>query len=437
MGHLTSRWTDDRIFATGMVAFCLFYLALALTGVFRLPLLEGPDESDHFRYVLILRDLQVMPLLPRYVPPGEEARAGEQAQHPPLYYALLAAVSLVFTDPTTPTAIHTLKLVGVLCGLGALLATAACARRLWPEEEFTALGAVGALAFLPLLWMMTAVLNNSAATVLAGALGLLLLQNALYAATTRARDWLGVGLTVSLGMMAKITAIWMLPVIAVVMWARWRREGAWRIWPRMLLPVVLPLALFVGVWLYYNFSHFGVLMPERVLGRRYLPGGFATIFFMPLAAQVLLHTAVFAIPASLMAPYWLMRSYIGFPAAATLMIVYFLPSLFAFLLSGRRRWSAFCARPQPRETFLAACLVGGLAAWFISIQAVLHDWNTGLYAGRYALDAAPAIAIVWAAGMRVLLPHWRARIVGLTLWLGGLLYCAWWTLMYMLLFYHV
>ncbi|MGE5530576.1 MAG: glycosyltransferase family 39 protein, partial [Bacteroidota bacterium] len=399
------------------------YLTLALLNIFRLPAINGPDEGEHLQYMLVLRNQHAMPLLPRYVPAGQEARMGEQAQHPPLYYAALAAVSYAFADPTADGAIRLLKLVSVLMGLGALLCTAACARRLWPHDSVTALAAAAALAFLPMFWVMTSLLNNTAGSLLASGLGLLLLLRALQAPQVRVREWLWVGLAVSLGMLAKVTAVWLLPAIAVVIWARWRREEqrTWRTALTMLWPVALPLAIFVGGWLSYNLSHFGVLMPERVLGRRYLPAGVMTIFFLPFARNLLLRTIFDSIPLSMVSPFWLLRGPVTDFAALLMLGTYALPPLLAVLVSGWRRRTTVLRRPEVGEAMLLSCFLGGLAAWVVAVEAVLHDWNTGLYAGRYAVEAAPACALIWAAGWKKLLPRPQYRVIAVGVWLLALL----------------
>lgn len=385
------------------------YLALALLNIFRLPALNGPDEAEHLRYILILRDQRAMPLLPRYVGPGQEARAGDQAQHPPAYYAVLAVLSYACPGLPADGAVRLLKLSSVAMGLGALLCTALCARRLWPEDDLAVLAATAALAFLPLFWVMTSLLNNSAGSLLAGSACLLLLQRALAARALRARDWLGVGLSAALGMMAKITAIWLLPVIAVAVWARWRRARPpfARSLASLIGPAALPILVLVGGWLAYNTSHFGELMPERILGRQYLDD-FSTIFFLPYAAYLLAYVTVINIPLTVVSPFWLLYHKVPTWLGMAVLLVYAGPALVAVLAAGWRRRREFLACPSVRAALLAACLAGGLGAWFVAVQAVLHDWNTGLYGGRYALDAAPACALIWAAGMR-LLPWPRHR----------------------------
>jgi len=51
------------------------------------------------------------------------------------------------------------------------------------------------------------------------------------------------------------------------------------------------------------------------------------------------------------------------------------------------------------------------------------------------VDALPALALVFAAGMRVLLPGPRARTVGVALWLAALLVLSWAVHNYMVTFF--
>lgn len=431
-----------RSYWPAVAVIALTYLVLGTLNIARLPAINGPDEGDHLQYVKVLRDQCQLPVLPRFVQPGQEALSAEQAQHPPLYYAILAGASYALPPLETPFTQRALKFLSLLMGLGGLWALALCARRLWPEDLLTALGATASLAFLPMFWVMTSLINNSAGSLLASGLALLALQRALSDEQIRPGRWFWAGLVVALGMMMKITAAWLVPVVAVAIWARWRREPerAWRrVWA-MVWPVALPLLVMVGGWLLRNLMCFSEIMPERVLGRQYLPAGIFTLLFMEpaeasFAGRLLLFVFFVTIPLSLVTPFWLLRTAMTHWLAYAVFLAYTLPALLALLVQGVRRRVELLAQPSGRQGLLLACLPGVLAAWIIALTAVMHDWNTGLYAGRYMVDAAPACALLWAAGMQKLLPAPKTRLVGLIVWLGALLAVSVWVHAFMFRFF--
>lgn len=383
----------------GVGFLALLYLGLALVYITRLPAMSGPDEEAHLRYVQVLHDHWRMPVLPRLVSAGQEGLAAEQAQHPPLYYAVLAVVSYALPPLEQPLTQKLLKLVSVLMGLGALGATALLARRLWPRTPVLALAAVGFVALVPNTAYMTSLINNSAGSILASAVALLLLERALRDEAPDWRRWLAVGVVIGLGMLAKITAVWLVPAAGVgLLWqVRWRQAGR-RECSGSAVGLLAPVLALIGPWFLRNFLTFGELMPERVLGRRFLPDGFLTVFFAPLASGLLVRVTFVYTPLSLLGPFWLLRT-----EQRPVLPMVFVAALTALTLTGlllRRRAARNTARvPGPVAGLLGACAVGILVAWFVCVQALLHDWNTGLYAGRYALETLPALGLLWAAGV--------------------------------------
>lgn len=403
-------------FRLGVGGLAILYVGFALASIYRLPPLNGPDEGAHLLYVKVLREQRVMPILPQFTVPGDP-RMAEQAQHPPLYYAVLAVASSVLPDYDTASGQRMLKLVSLLLGLVGLLSLARCARELWPDDAVTALTAVGFLALLPLYWVMTSVINNTAGSLAASGLALLFLQRALRG-QGRTTDWLAVGVTVGLGLTTKLTAMWLVPVMIVGLWLHVRPQpDKWRRLLRLAAPALLPIVLLVGIWVAHNWLSFGEFLPERVGGRRYLPAGFATIFFLPLARNLLLYVMFVSIPLTTVVPYWLMTSSLRPLVAMAILVAALGPPLVMAIVGAWRRRDALRTSPSPRQALLLSCAFGLLAAWVIAIEAVLHDWNTGLYAGRYAADALPALALCFAAGLRELLPGRKARAVAAAIWL--------------------
>ncbi len=418
-------------YKAGVGALLLLYLAFAFLNIFRLPPLNGPDEGDHLQYVKVLREQRNMPVLPRFTTPNDP-RCAEQAQHPPLYYILLAFASYVVPDYDTPAGQRALKFVSVFLGLLGLAAVASCARRLWPDDEATALAAVGFLALLPMYWMMTSLINNSAGSLAASGLTLMFIQRALTEADSLSSRsefsvWLTIGIIAGLGIITKMTAVWLVPVILVALWLYGRKSGR-RLKPA--LACLSPIMLFAGVWLAYNWLSFGELLPERVLNRRLLPLGFFTIVFHPQAQQLLLFVMLSVFPLTMLTPFWLLAPYYSTKAGWAVLLIFLGPPVLAGLYALGRHRRALWEKPTSRQSFLLACLAGLPAAWLISLQAVLHDWNAGICPGRYAVEATPALAFLIAAGMRRLWPA-RLRMRAVVIWLTGILGLSIWMHLYM------
>lgn len=402
------------------------YLSLGLLNIISLPLLNGPDEPDHLAYIAVLRQHRALPVAPRLARPEQAHLTAEQAQHPPLYYALLAALSAPWDDVLSFSAIRFYKVISLLLGLVVILATATLARRLWPAEPELAVGAVGALALLPNLFIMTSVINNTAGSLALGALALLALHRALAAPQPAVRPWLKLGLLLALALLTKLTAFWLAPatLAALLMAARRLPQRSLRPVLAMALPALLPAVLLVGLWLLSNYLRCGDLVPERIVDRRYLPDGAAVLFFAPEARNLLLFVMFVNIPLSTFSPYWLLRVSLPHAWAMLLLALYAAPALVALYLRGVWATRQLWQQPTVRQSLLLACLAGCLGGWFMGLSAVLHDWSAGLSAGRYVLDAAPAMALLWAAGMGQLWRRPLARLLALSLWLTYLLALA-------------
>src|SRR5512138_202477 len=68
-----------------LVILLIAFTALAVFYSLIIPLFEGPDEDDHFRYAKFLADRRALPVQ-QFITGGGEA--GHQGWQPPLYYTL-------------------------------------------------------------------------------------------------------------------------------------------------------------------------------------------------------------------------------------------------------------------------------------------------------------------------------------------------------------
>ncbi len=414
--------TTNRVYWPWVGVLTALYLILACCYLAWAPVLGGPDEDAHWQYVRVLREQRRLPVLPRLAGPTDHDRVADQAQHPPLYYAVIAAVSCLYPQLDDTRAPRQMKLVSVLMGVATILATALLARRLWPDDPGAALGAAGLVALLPNVTYLTALINNTAGSLLGSALALLALERALRAPGLPWRPWALVGLATGLAMLAKVTAVWLVPtvVLALVLKAAAERRPSGAA-VTAATATLLPVAALVGTWLLRNVLDFGEIMPERVVDRRYAPLGFMVMLFDSFALKLLLWVMAVSIPLSMVAPWWVLRTGVSHGVGMALLGVVMLPALWGGILAVRRVHGRFFGHLSPRRMVLVACVVAGIAAWGVATQAVLHDWNAGLHAGRYAVEAAPALGLLWAAGLTHAFPRTGVRNLAILAGLGAIL----------------
>lgn len=175
----------------------LGFIILAL-GFSLGPIFEGPDEIEHYRFIRTVQRTGTLPD-PAGQPNGEYHQA-------PLYYLLMqpfaallpddfeqypvrrnpyygfrvsvpgndnknryvhtSAEVFPYTENPTARAVHTLRLLSVVIGAGAVLASYAGFRTLWPCDPYRRLFALGIVAFWPQLAYMSSVINNDGLAIL-------------------------------------------------------------------------------------------------------------------------------------------------------------------------------------------------------------------------------------------------------------------------------
>jgi 4-amino-4-deoxy-L-arabinose transferase-like glycosyltransferase len=245
-------------------AFALLSVAFNLT----IPLFEAPDEQVHFLYV---RHLATGRGLPRQLPGELESYAGQQSSQPPLYYALVAALTFwidtgdvredirdVFAEPGLPLArqpsgppargpgamfghdrameafpfrgtalaVHLGRMLSTLLGLVAIAATYRLARTLAPCRPAVAVAAAALLAFNPQFVFLSSVLNNDAAVNAASAVALAIAPR-LLARPRDGRAWWALGLTAALATASKYSGLTIYGLAAAALLLADGRAG-WR-----------------------------------------------------------------------------------------------------------------------------------------------------------------------------------------------------------------
>jgi len=264
----------------------LILVAFAVLGVLYSvvnPLAEAPDEDWHYDYVKYVADGRGLPVL--HFDPSKNIVYGTVGHHPPLYYGLSAfltfwintddADSLLWDNPHflagradalgnknriihtdteafpyrgTALAMHIVRLLSVLLSGITVLATYLIALELFPDWKPLALGAAAINAFNPQFLFIGARISNDTAVTAFSALALLgTIRLLKRGATTGRLVWLGV--TLGLALLSKISALALLPLVAVGLVIRAIRQRSFVSLAKWGL-VVFPLAFLIAWWPY-------------------------------------------------------------------------------------------------------------------------------------------------------------------------------------------
>jgi hypothetical protein len=189
----------------GLCIVLLAYVAVAVLYGLTIPIFETPDANGHYAYVHELTEGRGLPV--QGTPSGERV-TGYVASHPPLYYALCAALTfwveddvdyedwawrnpfhtmgqpgatanknrLVHTEAEsfpwrgTPLTVHVARLASTALGLLAVVATYGTALELFSGRRWPALGAAALTAFSPMFVFTAARVSNDGAIAAFGSL---------------------------------------------------------------------------------------------------------------------------------------------------------------------------------------------------------------------------------------------------------------------------
>lgn len=363
----------------------------------------GPDESEHFLYILSLADGGALPMPDPAHRTSPRQYVTYQAQHPPLFYALAALVYKAASGLPPPAVWYLLRALCAACGGVVIVLAARAARLSFPNRPFFALAAAPAVAFLPMFGYMNAHLSNEPLGMVFGAaawLQLVRLARGRTPYTVASGAFLGV--TLGLAALTRLTALlWMPAVLLVFGYCAQRETGIHRVRP--LLACALCFALLLAPWLVHNQVTFGSLL-VRSYHRPLIHGTLSHFVLDPYFTPYLMLTALWD-SATAWCPFWLMQfSLPGGPNAAPFwQALFLLLNIFLLLTliwNGRRArqhseapdreapdavgrlllWSAFCA--------VAFCVL------VLFQQCLFTDWQVMNYGGRYLAAATPASALL-------------------------------------------
>jgi hypothetical protein len=376
----------------------------------------GPDEKEHFLYILSLADRGALPTPDPARRTSPEQYVSYQAQHPPLFYALAALLYKAAAGFGLPVVWYLLRGLCALCGAAVVALSARAARAAFGDRPVVALAAAPFVAFLPMFGHMTGNLSNEPLAMALGAWAWL--QMARIARGQTAFTLQGgvlLGVTLGLAALTRLTALlWLPPAVVVLTYAALRGRGAATALPAF----VACFALLVAPWFVRNQIAFGTpllrtferpLLEGITLGEYLVnpeqpiqPRGFPQpIVVTPLS------TALWYASTSWL-PFWLVQFYLpgGLQAAGAWQAVFLLLDIFALVLlllhASRARREGETRDPAGRALLWAAGSAIASCVLVLLQQQFYTDWNVVNSAGRYTVAAAPATALLFLFALSTL-----------------------------------
>jgi 4-amino-4-deoxy-L-arabinose transferase-like glycosyltransferase len=287
----------------------ILFAAKGVIFTYAFPPFSGHDEVAHYGYMNVLMEERRLPIIPdpiayndayvagenpefdmipdyfqryqRYTTPdwwGDENRVVRTvtylgnylpagwvyvANHPPLYYLLMAPVWQLTDGQSPEFQLYAFRLAAIPFGLLTVLFAYLTVRRLFPRDAFLAVTVPTFVAFQPQVSYEAAMLNNDILAIATTSACLYLivvgLQNRFTVGLTA---WLGLAL--GLAMLSKTTAVIVMPVIAIAIVLRlgWKNIVEWL--PKGGLAVALTALLAAPWYLYMLITYGSVSALDRI-----------------------------------------------------------------------------------------------------------------------------------------------------------------------------
>lgn len=277
---MTSQYRRESNLSTGFlavfrqhwlfIAMLAIYAATTVAFISQVPAFTPPNEQLHYEYVALLRRTGQLPDL------ATSTRMDERHQ-PPVYYVLTDLLSLPFPTPrldtemdlnpyflvthegnfnrlvgvvpATAPVLYVGRFVSLVLGLLGLIALYAAACTVFSRD--TALLIAALMAWQPMFLFLSAALSNDLAITAACSIVL------AWTTFTIMRGWgerayLIWGVLFAMAMLTKASAAFLVIVLPIACWTRWRSQG--RIWSavRCSLVALASFALIYLVWIFFN-----------------------------------------------------------------------------------------------------------------------------------------------------------------------------------------
>lgn len=389
------------------------------------PLFEGPDEDDHFRYTKYLADFRALPVQSFQQGGGT---AGHQGWQPPFYYALAALVispidtsdypdrlqrnpaaalegdlaccgrnnyfhfdAEDFPFQETTLAVHLARGVTIAFGLVCVYAIYGLTLTLLPARRYLALATTAIATLNPSFLYSSALVSNDIPLVAFCTLALLAAAKIL--TEKWEPDWKAfalLGMWLGLALLTKTTALGLIGLsFFVVLYMAWEQRGDSPLSARFLLTrgfaLAAPVALLTGWYFARNQIEYGDPLAYRLIAASALPPRDA-----PLTLPELL---------SINFP-WLWQTFWGGPTPGDfprVLLNVFLGALIVGVIGTAlylvREWRAL-----GRNRLAAFGLMLGWFGFVFAAQVQFIRTASGTDQGRYLFPAISTLALVYALG---------------------------------------
>jgi tetratricopeptide (TPR) repeat protein len=203
------RFSTHRVERILVVVFAVFWLLLFANNTRLLPFHAGFDSAAHLKYIDYIQKHQALPL----------PTQGWEMCQPPLYYLIaagsLSACKLSINDPAS---VFVLRALGLFFGVSQFILVFLSLRLLLPDRS-TLFGLLFA-AFLPMHLYLAHYATNELLGALLATLSLYLCLRLLKSEAPNVSQFCWIGLAIGAAMLAKATALLLLPIVLAAIAAR-------------------------------------------------------------------------------------------------------------------------------------------------------------------------------------------------------------------------
>ena len=400
------------------------FIALALFYSIIIPLFEGPDEDDHFRYAQFIADQRALPI--QLFEPGGGI-AGHQGWQPPLYYSLVALIvapidksdyeqhlwrnsAVTFVgDPSccgrdiyyhtdsenfpytrTTLAVHLARLLSIFFGAVTVWATFILANTLVHAYAIRhapsaiPLATASIVAFNPSFLFASALVSNDSLLTALSTVVLLVwvgLMTGTIAAALKSSVILGA--LIGLGILTKTTALGLIPfsmlALAIVAWRR--RDLRFAISGNAAMLAMI--ALISGWWFVRNQMLYGDPLAYRLM--------IASAIFPRAGPLTLPEVFQISVP-------WLWQTFWGGPTPGDLAIA-ILIALGALSVLALVGMILFVMRSWRLERSSSIFVLGAWLGLILIAQIQFIRTTAGADQGRYLFPAISVIALFFVLGL--------------------------------------
>ncbi len=402
------------------------WLTLSANNLTRLDLQIGFDAPQHYDYVRFLLRNSSVPF----------ADDGWQMFQPPLAYVLAAPLFSALTALAgSENAQYFLRILPLACGMAQIELCYRAGRAVFPERSDLQRLVILIGGFLPMnVYISQTFGNEPVSGLLTAGVVVICLKLLAGSALSLPRASLVLGLLFGLALLAKVSAVVLLPAIALCLLWTAQQHGMSRMGTAGLIARTLLVASGVAGWYYVrNFLYFGrpfVGGWDPLRGWSWwqdpsyrVPADFYT-FGAALTEPI--HAAIYSLWDGLYSTLWL-DGYLsaGITPLPTWnydflisMSVLSIPMSIALLTAIVRTLLGF-QKPEQRPMLFSVTCVASFAAAMVLLYLEVPSYSTAK--ATYALGITPCIALLCAAGLAPALGSTagRALVSGyVSCWLG-------------------